>query len=110
MAERAGLKNIAEVAAHVSFGGPGPGTEAFAGKVGADPRDPPVPEQLFQMGSTSRFFAVAVTLKLETAGALSLDDAVGKWLEKRRGRRFMTCAAFAPGRDAAVFVAVNRGQ
>src|SRR6185437_8097635 len=42
---------------------------------------PPVCQNtLFQMGSTSKSFAVAVILKLEPAGALSLDDTIGRWL------------------------------
>jgi D-alanyl-D-alanine carboxypeptidase len=81
LAARAGPEKVTGVAAYVSFGDPGPAIEAFAGKVGADPKDPPVlRDTLFQMGSTSKSFAVAVILQLEAAGRLSLDDTVGKWL------------------------------
>jgi D-alanyl-D-alanine carboxypeptidase len=81
VAERAAPEKITGVAAYISFGDPGPAIEAFAGKVGADPQDPPVRQStLFQMGSTSKSFAVAVILQLEAAGELSLDDTVGKWL------------------------------
>ncbi|MBV8795298.1 MAG: beta-lactamase family protein [Hyphomicrobiales bacterium] len=81
VAERAPAEKITGVAAYVSFGDPGPAIEAFAGKTGRDPQDPPVRQNtLFQMGSTSKSFTAAVILKLEAAGKLSLDDPLGKWL------------------------------
>jgi len=81
LAERAPVEKATGIAAYVSFGDPGPAIEAFAGKIGRAPNDAPVSQDtLFQMGSTSKSFAAAVILKLEAAGKLSLDDAVGRWL------------------------------
>jgi len=81
LADRAPIEKATGIAAYVSFGDPGPAIEAFAGKVGRAPNDPPVSQDtLFQMGSTSKSFAAAVVLKLEAAGKLSLDDTVGRWL------------------------------
>src|SRR5262249_52742146 len=65
VAERASAEKVTGVAAYVSFGDPGPAIEAFAGKTGRDPQDPPARQNtLFQMGSTSKSFAAAVILKL----------------------------------------------
>jgi D-alanyl-D-alanine carboxypeptidase len=65
--------------------------EAFAGKVGARPDDSPVSQNtLFQMGSTSKSFTVAVILKLEAAEKLSLDDPLDKWLPQYPGWKAVT--------------------
>ena len=81
LAARAPIEKVTGVAAYISFGAAGPAIEAFAGKVGRDPEAGPVDQDtLYQMGSTSKSFTVAVILRIEAAGKLSIDDALGKWL------------------------------
>jgi D-alanyl-D-alanine carboxypeptidase len=81
LAARAPNEKVTGIAAYISFGAAGPAIEAFAGKVGRDPEAGPVDQDtLYQMGSTSKSFTVAVILQLEAAGKLSLDDPLGKWL------------------------------
>ena len=62
VADRAPVEKVTGIAAYISFGDPGPAIEAFAGNVGNGPQDAPVgPGTLFQMGSTSKSFTVALT-------------------------------------------------
>ena len=81
LASRAPIEKVTGIAAYISFGAAGPAIEAFAGKVGRDPNASLVDQYtLYQMGSTSKSFTVAVILQLEAAGKLSISDMVGKWL------------------------------
>ena len=81
LAARAPIEKVTGIAAYVSFGAAGPAIEAFAGKVGRDPDAGPVDQYtLYQMGSTSKSFTVAVILQLEAAGKLSIGDTLSKWL------------------------------
>jgi Beta-lactamase class C and other penicillin binding proteins len=81
LAARAPIEKVTGIAAYVSFGAAGPAIEAFAGKVSRDPDAAPVDQYtLYQMGSTSKSFTVAVILQLEAAGKLSIGDTLSKWL------------------------------
>jgi D-alanyl-D-alanine carboxypeptidase len=81
LAARAPIEKVTGIAAYISFGAAGPAIEAFAGKVGHDPDARPVDQDtLYQMGSTSKSFTVAVILQLAAAGKLSIDDTFSRWL------------------------------
>ena len=91
LAERAPSEKVTGIAAYVSFGETGPAIEAFAGKVGRAPDAKPVNQDaLYQMGSTSKSFTVAVVLQLEAAG---------KALDRRRARQMAAGISGVEGRD-----------
>ena len=80
---RAPIEKNTGIAAYISFGATGPAIEAFAGSVGRAPDAEAVDQEtLYQMGSTSKSFTVAVILQLEAAGKLTIDDPLGKWLSE----------------------------
>ena len=81
LAARAPIEKVTGIAAYISFGNAGPAIEAFSGKVGRESDAAPVDQDtLYQVGSASKSFTVAVMLQLEAAGKLSIDDPLGKWL------------------------------
>ena len=95
LASRAPIEKVTGIAAYISFGDAGPAIEAFAGKVNRDPDSRPVDQDtLYQMGSTSKSFTVAVILQLEAQGMLSLDDPLaGGSPNIRRGRMSPSAAS-----------------
>ena len=83
LAARAPVEKVTGIAAYISFGAVGPAIEAFAGKVGRDPQARSVDQDtLYQMGSTSKSFTVAVILQLEAQGKLSINDSLRRWLSE----------------------------
>jgi D-alanyl-D-alanine carboxypeptidase len=81
LAARAPIEKVTGIAAYISFGAAGPAIESYAGKVGRDPDAGSVDQYtLYQIGSTSKSFTVAVILQLEAAGQLSISDTLSSWL------------------------------
>ena len=95
LAARSPIEKVTGIAAYMSFGIAGPAIEAFAGKVGRDPAAGPVDQDtLYQMGSTSKSFTVAIILRLAAAGKLSIDDRSANGCRSiRRGRTSPSAAS-----------------
>ena len=84
------VEKVTGIAAYISFGAAGPAIEAFAGKVGRDPDAGPVDQDtLYQMGSTSKSFTVAVHPPTRSGG---------KALDQRHARQVAARVSGMEGR------------
>ena len=78
--DRGPIEGLSGAALQLDRGGGHPILAIYAGDNGLSDKKPIGPDTLFDIGSNTKEFTSALTLKLEAAGKLRLDDTIGRWL------------------------------
>ena len=80
LASRAKIEHISAISLSVSLHGNPVNMNWTAGRTSFGGSQPVTPENLYQIGSNTKAFTAVTLLQLEAAGALDIDQTVGKFL------------------------------